>query len=346
MFEKDTLRKIRNKNLSDILQVLRYKGACSLSEMTDEVDGGLTTVKKCIAQAIEYGMVIEGDTAESTGGRKARQFLINKDYQYYFIAVVDNNNLIIKIYDFAINCVEDYQKSFDMNLFYPTLCNEIELQAKKYSIGTIGLSLPCVVKNGVVLDWYYNRTIVGFNIQKDLEEKYKLNVVIQNDMKLTALGVYQRAEFDSNNIVTTQFGHNGIGMAGIVNSHLIEGSNGFAGEVGYINDISKNIMGVSYPAKLIRNAIVFLNPEIIVFYKSDRQNNFGKIFDTAVKGLPKYAIPKYIVRDNYIDDIILGLAHLINKNGFYKIAKDNEDEEKERREIEELNKLAQETEVK
>ena len=114
MIERDALKKIRNKNISDVLQVLRCNGACTLSEMTDEVDGGLTTVKKCVAQAIDYGMVVEGNIAESTGGRKARQFLINKDYQYYFIAVVDNNNLIIKVYDFAISCVEDYQKSFNL----------------------------------------------------------------------------------------------------------------------------------------------------------------------------------------------------------------------------------------
>lgn len=324
MIERDALKKIRNKNISDVLQVLRCNGACTLSEMTDEVDGGLTTVKKCIAQAIDYGMVVEGNIAESTGGRKARQFLINKDYQYYFIAVVDNNNLIIKVFDFSVNCVEDYQKSFDLNSFYSVLCNEIEKNAEKYTIGTIGISIPCVVKNGVVLDWYYNPKMIGFDIKSNLEQKFKANVIVQNDMKLTALGVYNRNELNSNNIITMQFGHNGVGMAGIVNGHLIEGNNGFAGEVGYISDITKNIMSVSYPAKLIRNAIVFLNPEIIVFYYSNRQNSFKKIFDTAVKGLPKYAIPKYVIRNNYIDDIIFGLAYLFNKKGFYKKAEDAE----------------------
>ena len=327
MIERDTLKKIRNKNISDVLQVLRCNGACTLSEMTDEVDGGLTTVKKCVAQAIDYGMVVEGNIAESTGGRKARQFLINKDYQYYFIAVVDNNNLIIKVYDFAISCVEDYQKSFNLDSFFSVLCKEIEKQAKKYTIGTIGISIPCVVKNGIVLDWYYNPGMIGFDIKSSLEEKYKVNVVVQNDMKLTALGVSNRDELNSSNIITMQFGHNGVGMAGVVNGHLIEGKNGFSGEVGYISDITKSIMSISYPAKLVRNAIVFLNPETIVFYYSNRQNNFERIFDNAVKGLPKYAIPKYVIRNNYIDDIILGLAYLFNKNGFYKKAEDAEDEQ-------------------
>lgn len=318
MIEQDTLKNIRNKNLSDILQVLRNKGTCSLSELSQNTDGGLTTVKKCVAQAIDYGMAIEGNIAESTGGRKARQYLINREYQYYFIAIVDNNNLIIKVFDFAINCVEDYQKSFEMNLFFSALNEEIEKQARKYTIGTIGISLPCVVKNGVVLDWYYNPEMVGFDIKNKLEEKYKANVVVQNDMKLTALGVFNTDEINAKNIVTMQFGHNGVGMAGIVNGHLIEGNTGFAGEVGYINDLRKNIMGVSYPAKIVRNAIVFLNPEIIVFYKSKRQNDFMRIFDIATNGLPVYAIPEFKVSEDYIEDIISGIALLINKYGYFK----------------------------
>lgn len=318
MIEQDTLKNIRNKNLSDILQVLRNKGTCSLSELSQNTDGGLTTVKKCVAQAIDYGMAIEGNIAESTGGRKARQYLINREYQYYFIAIVDNNNLIIKVFDFAINCVEDYQKSFEMNLFFSALNEEIEKQARKYTIGTIGVSLPCIVKNGVVLDWYYNPEMVGFDIKNKLEEKYKANVVVQNDMKLTALGVFNTDEINSKNIVTMQFGHNGVGMAGIVNGHLIEGNTGFAGEVGYINDLRKNIMGVSYPAKIVRNAIVFFNPEIIVFYKSKRQNDFMRIFDIATNGLPVYAIPEFKVSEDYIEDIISGIALLINKYGYFK----------------------------
>lgn len=318
MIEQDTLKNIRNKNLSDILQVLRNKGTCSLSELSQNTDGGLTTVKKCVAQAIDYGMAIEGNIAESTGGRKARQYLINREYQYYFIAIVDNNNLIIKVFDFAINCVEDYQKSFEMNLFFSALNEEIEKQARKYTIGTIGVSLPCIVKNGVVLDWYYNPEMVGFDIKNKLEEKYKANVVVQNDMKLTALGVFNTDEINSKNIVTMQFGHNGVGMAGIVNGHLIEGNTGFAGEVGYINDLRKNIMGVSYPAKIVRNAIVFFNPEIIVAYKSKRQNDFMQIFDIATNGLPVYAIPEFKVSEDYIEDIISGIALLINKYGYFK----------------------------
>ena len=318
MIEQDTLKNIRNKNLSDILQVLRDKGACSLAELTENTDGGLTTVKKCVFQAMDYGMIIEGDIADSTGGRKAKQYLINEQYQYFLFLIIDNNNLIFKINNFKLECVENYSAHFEMSEFFGTVCRNIDKIISKYDLGTICLSMPCVVKDGVILDWYYNPKFNGFDLKSALESKYKLNTIIQNDMKLTVIGESTEDRQNTKNIVTMQFGHNGIGVGEMANGHLLEGNAGFAGEVGFINDLRKNIMGISYPAKIVRNTIVFLNPEVIVFYKSDRQNQFREIFDKAVTGLPHYAVPRFEISDNYNDSIIAGLISLINKYGFFK----------------------------
>lgn len=316
--EQDILKNIRNKNLSDILQVLRDKGACSLAELTENTDGGLTTVKKCVFQAMDYGMIIEGDIADSTGGRKAKQYLINEQYQYFLFLIIDNNNLIFKINNFKLECVEIYSAYFEMSEFFGTVCRNIDKIISKYDLGTICLSMPCVVKDGVILDWYYNPKLNGFDLKSALESKYKLNTIIQNDMKLTVIGESTENRQNTKNIVTMQFGHNGIGVGEMANGHLLEGNAGFAGEVGFINDLRKNIMGISYPAKIVRNTIVFLNPEVIVFYKSDRQNQFREIFEKAVTGLPHYAVPRFEISDNYNDSIIAGLISLINKYGFFK----------------------------
>lgn len=322
LLEQKKLKEIRNKNMSDILETLRRNGPCSLAQLTEQTDGGLTTVKKCVLQAMEYGMIVEGDIADSTGGRKAQQYILNDKYQYFQFLIVDNNSLIVKIYNFKLDCVEKFAERFNMNEFLQIVYRNINYAAEKYDIGTLCVSMPCVIKNGVILDWYYNRNLQGFDIRSDLAEKYSLNVIIQNDMKLSVIGESAKNRQNSENIVTMQFGHNGIGMAGMVNGHLIEGNAGFAGEVGYINDLRKNIMGISYPAKIVRNAVVFLNPEVIVFYKSDRQNQFEKIFNTAVAGLPVYSVPRFEICEDYVGSIISGLILLINKYGYFKKAEE------------------------
>lgn len=316
--EKDTLKQIRNKNLSDVLQVLRSEGSCSLADITERTSGGLTTVKKCVFQAMELGMIAEGDIAESTGGRKAKQYRINEEYQYFVFLIVDNNKLLFKIYNFKLECAEQYSVRFEMNQFLFAVYENIDKIKEKYNSGTLCLSLPCVVKDGVILDWFYNPNLNGIDLKSALEDKYHMNIIIQNDMKLTVIGESTKNRQNTKNIVTVQFGHNGIGVGEMANGHLLEGNAGFAGEVGFINDLRKNIMGISYPAKIVRNAIVFLNPEVIVFYRSDRQNQFKEIFDRAVDGLPYYAVPRFEISDDYYDCIITGMMSLINKYGFFR----------------------------
>lgn len=318
MQEQNTLKDIRNKNLSDILQVLRRKGACSLAQLTEQTDGGLTTVKKCVLQAMEMGMVCEGDTADSTGGRKAKLYFLNTDYQYFLFLIVDNNNLICKICDFEYTTVDEYNVNFELKDFLKSIYTIIDKAVDKYKVGTICLALPCVLNDGVIMDWFYNPSAVGLDIKRSLKEKYGRNIIIQNDMKLTAIG--ECAEYAGTvlNIATVQFGHNGIGVGATVNGNVLTGNTGFAGEVGYMDDLRKNIMGISFPAKIVRNIIIYLNPQLIVFYKSRRQNQFEKIFDAAVKSLPPYALPEYKVSDDYFSSMISGFISLINKYGYYK----------------------------
>ena len=318
MTDTVSLETIRNKNLCEILKVLRSNGACTLAHLTEHTDIGLTTVKKCISQAAEWGMVLEGDIAESTGGRKAKQYIINEKYQYFLFLIVDNNDLISKIYNFNFDEVESSSVHFEMsdciNSIYRLTKNSIE----KYDIRTVCLSLPCIVKDGVIVDWYYNPSAKGLDIKSELENRFNINAIVQNDMNLSVIGESSTIGNDINNIITVQFGHNGIGMGEMVNGHLLEGKSGFAGEVSFVSDFRKNIMGTSFPAKIIRNAIIYLAPQIIVFYKSERQNDFERIFDTAIKDLPSYAIPKIKISDNYFQSIIDGFKILIDKKGYFK----------------------------
>lgn len=319
MLNQKPLENIRIKNFSEILRVMRELGTCSLAQITERLSIGLTTVKKCVEEGVRCGMILTGDTADSTGGRRAQQFLINPEYQYYLIIITDNNSFLFQLYDFNRKYVKKAQIHFDMTQYYQSLCDEIQNFTDQYAVGTICISLPCVIKDGRIIDWYYNRSMEGFNIQSDLERRFGVHVIVQNDMKLTVLGAAVRLERDSiSNLVTAQFGHNGIGVGEMVNGHVLEGASGFAGEVGHTQDVRKNIAGVAYPAKIVRNIIIYLNPERIVFYRSGRQNRFPEIFQQAVRELPATAIPEYAVSDEYYADIRTGLFRRVDQYGYFR----------------------------
>ncbi|MEG1609463.1 MAG: ROK family protein, partial [Clostridia bacterium] len=157
--------------------------------------------------------------------------------------------------------------------------------------------------NGVVKEWYYAPQNANLDIESFVKEKLGVGVVVENDMKACAHAY-------SGNIATAQFGHNGIGIGIMVDGHVLRGQNGFAGEVGFIEDINRNIMSVRYCAKIIRALICFCNPSEIIFYLSERQNDFDKIMDEAMKKMPAYTKPKVVVSNDYIEDILKGLKIL------------------------------------
>lgn len=317
MLENEPLKLIRNKNFSELLNSLRSSGEASIAQLANENPGGITTVKKYIQQALEEKMIEEAGEAESTGGRKAMKYRIRPDYQHFLILIVDNNSLLSLVYDFNMRVVSKNTIEFEISDFLTALHTSMEAASKDHPIGTICVSMPCVIKDGVIIDWYYNPSLVGTNIEKILEEKYKTNVLIQNDMKLTVLGE-SKTHNGASNIVTAQFNHNGIGVGEMVNGHVLEGSSGFAGEVGYMNTGRKEVSNTTYLSRIIRSVIVCINPEIIVFYSLNNPKKLKKIFEEATKGLPRYAIPEFFMRENYAQSIALGFLTLINKCGFFK----------------------------
>lgn len=317
--QQNTLEQIRIRNFAEMLRVMRASGACSLAQITAQMDVGLTTVKKCVEEGVHCGMILPGDTADSTGGRKARQFLLNAQYQYTLMLLTDNNDLICRVYDFTRRLVETQTVPFVMAQYFETLCETIGRFMQKYAVGTVCLSLPCVVKDGRIVDWYYNPALQGLALQKELEARFSVHVALQNDMKLTVLGASVRPENSAfDNLATAQFGHNGIGVGEMVGRTVLEGAAGFAGEVGYIQDIRKDIRSTLYLAKIVRSVIICINPQKIIFYRSARQNRFQRIFEEAVRGLPDYAVPDWAEADTYLQDMETGLFCLADQNGYFK----------------------------
>lgn len=175
----------------------------------------------------------------------------------------------------------------------------------------------CVVNDGVIADWYYDPAMNGFDFREYIAKKYNIQVIVENDMKLTALARTAVDEYRRSTIATVQFGHNGIGVAAAVDGNILNGCSGFAGEVGYILDSDRDIMSTGHTARIVNALIVFINPEKIFFYGSDKQNNFPEIFDAAVKGLPSYAIPEYSMTQDYLQDITTGLKESIYRHERY-----------------------------
>lgn len=300
---------IKNFHFNAVLEAMRNNRCYAISEIAEATALSIPTVKKAVDYGVKAGIVIPSHVAPSTGGRKARLYTINSGFCHTLYFVLDDDELHFLLKDFTDNVCEKGVSTIRLSDFCKEIEAAVDTLRKKYkTIAALCIAVPAITDNGKIIDWYYNPGLNGFDLKGHFEDKYKVEVAVENDMKLTALAAVEySANKEDTTLATLQFGHNGIGLGQIVNGKILRGANGFAGEISFLRDTPEDPVSVAYCAKIVRAAIVFTNPELIVFYTSKRQNQIKDIMREAAKDLPAYAIPQVIISDEYLQDMLKGL---------------------------------------
>lgn len=308
------MAKIKSRNFNIIIDYMIAHDELAISQIAEDTQLSIPTVKKFIDYAMENDIVIYTEIAESTGGRKPKLYRINKDFRYTLYFAVDNENLCYRVADFTNKYICKKQKDFNTKTFFKDIKDIITEFSKKYKIQIVCISMPAILDSGKIAYWGKDHSFDGLNIKSELESEFGVKCIIENDMKLTAFASI--ADFENPkaaNIATMQFGHNGIGLGVITNGKILKGATGFAGEVSFLNSFEIDIPSVDYCARLVNGTIVFTNPEIIVFYPSQYQNNIDEIMKKALNKIPDFAVPKVKIAESYIDDVFKGLE-IISKS--------------------------------
>lgn len=303
------MAKIKSRNFNIIIDYMINRDELAISQIADDTQLSIPTVKKFIDYAIENDIVIHTEIAESTGGRKPKLYKINRAFRYTLYIAIDNNSLCCRAADFANKCIYKSEVDFVPETVISDIKSIISDISAKYKIKNVCISLPSIVDSGKITYWGRIHDFDGYDLKADIEKEFNVNCIVENDMKLTAYAAIDDFENPKDaNIATMQFGHNGIGLGVISNGKILKGATGFAGEVSFLNSFNIDIPSVDYCARLVNGTIVFTNPEIIVFYTSEYQNNIDDIMKKALKKIPDFAVPKIRIADSYIDDVFKGLT--------------------------------------
>lgn len=303
---------IKNIHFNAIVEAMRGRRGCAVSEIAAATGLSVPTVQKAIRYALYSGIVKTAEIAVSTGGRKAQLYDINPAFRLTLYVVLDDNELHFVLKDFAQQVCEQGSNAIELGRYLEEVEGLlIRLGSRYKNIALICAAVPAIIDNGRITDWYYNPSFNGFNLKEYFETKYQIGAAVENDMKLTALAAAVNAKDPSDtNLVTLQFGHNGIGLGQIVNGKILRGANGFAGEISYLRESPEETVSAAYCARVVRAAIVMTNPELLVFYTSKNQNQIEDIMRAAVKSLPAYALPRVMISEDYLQDMLKGLEIL------------------------------------
>ena len=160
----------------------------------------------------------------------------------------------------------------------------------------------------------------GTNIKKRLEAEFGMNTVVLNDANAAALGeMWKGAAKGRENVVIMTIG-TGVGGGIIVDSKILLGSKGFAGEIGHIpvnvdgeecscgnTGCIEHYGSTSALVRNIKNAVI--SGEIIGINEDEID---GRLIFKQVSAGNKVVI-KYVDEwINYISAALVGLVHIFN----------------------------------
>ncbi len=232
-----TLKRI---NRDIIKSIIKEAGPISKPEIAKITKLSTVTVNKIVENLLEEDIVKISGIGESTGGRRAQLFEYNGDLANVIVLYYYKNSYIGAISNIIgeIKYIREFKIRTDkfedvMEDTYKTIEDLIE-NSDGIEIKAIGLGVPGVVKDGIISDIPNIPSWENINLKAILEEKYDYTICIENDVNLTAIGIYQDKFSDRfKNMALVYFG-DGIGSGLIINEQLFKGATNFAGELSYL----------------------------------------------------------------------------------------------------------------
>lgn len=315
--------KLRNQGL--ILRTLKDEGPMSRAELSKKLGLVRSTISEIINELVSANIIIEGKKVKGNLGKRPTLLYFNNEY-YYFLANVirpqgilsalcNLNGDILKMKEMAYY---DVSSAKDVILFAIRNTDEIISDIDKSKIRLISLGSPETfnVRTGIIKWAPYIRDWVGIDLKSIFIDKYNIEVIIKDHVKLETIGEQWQSFPNVSNlvyIVVTK----GIGAGIIIDGKVREGKNGYMGEIAFLpiakelsySEIIKSNKNLGYfESKCDISSII----NVVKDYYIKKKNEFIDIDIKAVGALYNSNKEiKNIIDNDIIKTLALGISTLI-----------------------------------
>lgn len=235
-----TTNLVRQSNLKTILKLVINQGPISRSEIARLTGMSRTTVSSIFEELISSQVVVEIGIGKSTdtGGRKPKLYEFNRNYGYIVSFNITSDELrmmTLNVGGDTLNQKTQLLKSHNLSVIIQQMTKYIDemMSINGYGINQfigIGISVHAVVDNNKIIDAPFI-SMDGVDLNKVLNERYRVPVIIGNEANLSAIYARDYDELDYDNLIVMSI-HRGLGVGIIDNQRLFTGYRGLAGEVG------------------------------------------------------------------------------------------------------------------
>lgn len=323
MTGKPTLIKEVNRGL--LKDALDQMGQATRVELSKKTGISQPTVNVLMKEMTEKKEVLCLGSADSTGGRKAEVYTLNRK-RYHIISVIVRKELFeYCIFDLQLKKEVLKQIPREKGVSYAQqLINLLkELGQKIPDVQAVCVGVPGAVSgSGKVFAIPQIPEWEQFELKSFLEGKCALPVKVINDINAVAMGYAaserMSAERPVQNLIYLHVENTGLGAGIIIDGKLYPGCSSFAGEVGYMQigetSTESQLTGADEAKKagllsrVLINMICVLNPEKVVLGGSVTKDLVRETEKQCRIVLPIEAVPEFVMITDSREPYFMGLG--------------------------------------
>lgn len=322
---------LKQANLSRIREVIKAKGTATRAEIAEETNISSTTVRSLLTEMQQNGEIESVGYDESSGGRKAERYALNPNRYYGVAFCISDNKMDSLLINMCGEILETVRIEAGDGDYQQVITDYMDKIMKEKEIKSIGIGVPGIVEGGSF--WKQDaedKRLYKSDIGEQLAEKYKVPVVMENDLNATAIG-FQRCyehEFpcenpEDSNMVYLHFEKGCISAGIIAGGKIIRGYRNFAGEVGlipvedeklldeWLSEAESDIRYTDAVIKVLCWICGILNPQYIVLGGPGiRKDCVAPISDGLLPMFPKHMQAEILYSPDVWGDYHEGMAYL------------------------------------
>ena len=310
----NVMKEVNKGLIKDALSQMEQATRVELSKRT-----GISqpTVNVLMREMEENGEVLCLGSADSTGGRKAEVYALNRKRYHIVSVIVRRDYFEYCVFDLQLQMEEHGQILKEEKVSYTKQLTRLLLKIirKTDDVQAISVGLPgAVSKEGKVFAIPQIPEWEQFTLQSYLEQKFALQVKVMNDINAIAIGYPNPVR----NMVYLHVEGTGLGAGIIIDGALHMGCDSFAGEIGYMQmgetSLEQQLMGADEGkkagllCKVLVNVICVLNPQKIVLGGEVTDSLVNQIKEKCLTCLPIGVAPDFSMISGGGDNYFMGLG--------------------------------------
>ena len=313
---------VRQVNKQQILDVFMKEGICTKNMLHQATGLSLGTCTNLLQKLLEEGQIIRLEDGPSTGGRKAKRYSLAEDYIQMGVMVMHHHETTDELICRVVNLRYHEVLAFSMNmakLKKETLFEAIEQMKKSCpNMKQLAISIPGVTDHGCI-SFCDIEDFRNTELEKEIREKFNLDVILENDVNLAALGYAKSLPKKVHSLALVyQPSDQYCGCGMILEDQMIDGFTHFAGELGYLpietraeqqKSLKTKKAATILLAKQIACLTAVVNPEIVVIV-SKKMSSLDKLKTKIGKWIPAEHLPQLVQIEQLDYYIVSGLQFI------------------------------------